>query len=602
MKGQLFRDIAARKDFSGGITPYGDHLLYTDPAAAVDRGAVGSPITWFVISDESIDRDGDCVRSTGWDIADFLKNGAPWLYDHGEIDSRPIGRAVHPETGEPLIRFEPGRVLAGVAWDDDGEWGREVHGLVERGLVSTASLGFIPTRGKPRPKSPGLGGGRKNAWEIQELSVLEFSLTPTPANTNALRLAIDRGELSPVIVKSFRKALGTLGDAAGGALVGTKEDDKGTDEHATFKAELDDCVSRKMKILMDEGKDQRQALAIAYSMCGEKALQGDGTTQDEPGKGEVMEKDKSANCNGKAVGAKTKAMDATDDTADTAVAEETPAEETPEREPHGAATSRAILEHIQALLEYLGGELPVMDQEDLKAHLEDELLPVLQECAAGLHDTASEIYPDIDLGERPEPVPDDGDEGEEEEVDEAPDADDDTEEKSEDGEDDSEADDGDGEEEKSESDDGDDNGMTDKEEKEEADKYVRRHTSRYLRKHYARKASRMRKDVAASCMKGCETMHKAADHLDESSEDAGIEEHKGYLHKGHAAALRKSAADVSRAVSGHEEGGEKEDMPDAGPGGGSGGNQPVVDKAVSWDDVLREAAAVRKSLNAARGR
>jgi rubrerythrin len=55
-----------------------------------------------------------------------------------------------------------------------------------------------------------------------------------------------------------------------------KAEAQGAAEHAhggksLEKDALEDCVSRKVKILIAEGKSQEQALAIAYSMCGEKS-------------------------------------------------------------------------------------------------------------------------------------------------------------------------------------------------------------------------------------------------------------------------------------------------------------------------------------------
>ncbi len=268
----LFRQIAERKDFGPGRTATrGERLVYADPAGGVVHAAeTDSSVTWFVVSTEQVDRDGDTVSCApeAWELENFAINPV-WLFDHGEGDSRPIGLCRSPETGELLIRFEEvggqRRVLAGVYWDS-GEWGQEVKGLVDRGLLRTASIGFLPKAGRPIPKRGGLPGGkRKDAWAIERLELLELTITPTPSNTGAVRLAIERGELSPVVLKSF-KALGTLGDARGGVLVG----DKAIDEHAEFKSKLEDCVGRKVKILMDEGKDQKQALAIAYSMCGEE--------------------------------------------------------------------------------------------------------------------------------------------------------------------------------------------------------------------------------------------------------------------------------------------------------------------------------------------
>jgi hypothetical protein len=625
----LLEDIRHRKDFGPGRTATrGERAVYSDPAGGVVHAAeTDSAVTWFVVSTEQIDRDGDTVscHPDAWELDNYATNPV-WIYDHGESDSRPIGLCRSPETGELLMRFETvegsRRVLAGVYWDS-GPWGQEIKGLVDRGLLRTASIGFLPKDGRPISRRPGLPSKqRKDAWDITRLEILELTITPTPSNTDALRLAISRGELSPVVTKSVRKALGMLADTSGGVLGGEGAEgepgaEKHVDEAAEFKSALEDCVGRKVQVLVGEGKDEKQALAIAYSMCGEehtKALNGDGTTQDVPD--DKIEKDKSRrpcpNCNGKAADAKVNRMD-TAAAADTGVTgvQEPESDHGAELnnapvEPHGVTVSKNCLEHIKALLDYLEEQgLPGMEPDSaIKEHIEAELQPVLQEVAAALHETASEHYPDHDFGEAPEvaedgePIPDEGDEGDEEEVETEGDGDSAMEaaEESEKPEDDKEG------EAKSESGEDEAEGMGDDEEKKLAGKYAR--SARMLVKHYRRKAYRFGKAAREVCVKACGHMTKAADHLDESSEDEGVEEHKSYMHKGHAAMLRKSAADVSRAVGGHEEGGDKDDMPD---NGDTGDDQPEEapdkeEKGVDWTAVLGEVASMRKSLDHARGK
>lgn len=58
-------------------------------------------------------------------------------------------------------------------------------------------------------------------------------------------------------------------DKINGALEGLKGRINGQIER--MKAG-DDCMGRAISHFMDEGKDQDQAVAIAYSICGEKCL------------------------------------------------------------------------------------------------------------------------------------------------------------------------------------------------------------------------------------------------------------------------------------------------------------------------------------------
>ena len=68
--------------------------------------------------------------------------------------------------------------------------------------------------------------------------------------------------------KSITDMLATV-DKIGGAL----ETLKGRISTAVERMKAgDDCMGRAISHFMDEGKDQNQAVAIAYSICGEKCL------------------------------------------------------------------------------------------------------------------------------------------------------------------------------------------------------------------------------------------------------------------------------------------------------------------------------------------
>ncbi len=255
-------------------------------------------------------------------------------------------------------------------------------------------------------------------------------------------------------------------------------------------------------------------------------------------------------------------------------------------EPHGVTVSRNCIEHVKALLEYLDTHgLPGMEPDSaMKAHLEGEVKPLLQELGASLHETASEQYPDHDFGEAPEvaeddePIPEEGNDGDEEDVEDVPEG----------GEEDEEADETPASS-AEEGDQGEADEMDDEEEEEAADKYVR--SRRALRKHAARKAFRATKAMKSVCMKAAGTMHKAADHLDESAEEA--EEHKSYMHKGHAAMLRKDADGMVESVGGSV-GGDDPEM-----AGGEDEGDVEAEKSVLAGAVR---AAVRKSIAKALGR
>mgnify|MGYP000379063229 FL=1 len=130
----------------------------------------------FVLCDATVDRYGDIVEPTGWQLAKFKKNPIA-LFGHSS--SFPIG------TWEN-VRVESGRLLGRLALAAQGTSARidELRGLVEQGVLRAVSVGFRPIESEPiNPKEP-YGGQR---YKKQEL--LETSLVAVPANPAALAVA-----------------------------------------------------------------------------------------------------------------------------------------------------------------------------------------------------------------------------------------------------------------------------------------------------------------------------------------------------------------------------------------------------------------------------
>ncbi len=152
------------------------------------------------------------------------------------------------------------------------------------------------------------------------------------------------------------------------------------------KDALQDCVGRKVPILLSEGHEQDQAEAIAYSMCGEgKDIDMDSAHDDEP------------------PGTETKDDEMPDDDGgDNPMGSGNPG--------HGAECARQI----------------VTDLTDLIPQMEPEVAEFFQQKLEEIREWAQERYPDEDFGEPEatdlESEPDEGDEeGDGSEEDEASD-------------------------------------------------------------------------------------------------------------------------------------------------------------------------------------
>lgn len=130
----------------------------------------------FVLSDGTVDRYGDVVEPSGWDLRNFKRNPIA-LFGH---DSRsPIGTWSN-------IRVEGGKLLARLNLAAKGTSARidELISLVEQGVLRAVSVGFHAIEMEPLDKSKPYGPQRYTKQEL-----LETSLVAVPANPAALALA-----------------------------------------------------------------------------------------------------------------------------------------------------------------------------------------------------------------------------------------------------------------------------------------------------------------------------------------------------------------------------------------------------------------------------
>jgi HK97 family phage prohead protease len=153
-------------------------LVATSEANSSKRGMT------FVASDESVDRYGDIIRASGWDLANFQRN--PVLLFGHDSRSVPIGRV-------PDIRVEGTRLVADVEFrpEGDSEAADDVYSALQGGFLSAVSVGFLPT------KAPNMiwaaDDPKHEEWptgyEFVGQELLELSVVPVPANPQALALA-----------------------------------------------------------------------------------------------------------------------------------------------------------------------------------------------------------------------------------------------------------------------------------------------------------------------------------------------------------------------------------------------------------------------------
>ena len=147
-------------------------------AAADDRD---EPMS-FIISTDDVDRHGDVIVAEGWRLDSYLANPVfLWAHDY----ARPvIGRAVE-------VWSEPHKLLARMKFAPTG-FAQEVALLYRSGYQRGVSVGFKPLRYEERRNDK---TGAFLGIRFLEQELLETSAVPVPANSHALRKALDQAPL-----------------------------------------------------------------------------------------------------------------------------------------------------------------------------------------------------------------------------------------------------------------------------------------------------------------------------------------------------------------------------------------------------------------------
>ena len=133
----------------------------------------------FVISNEEVDRHGDVIRASGWQLESYQKNPVfLWAHDY----ARPvIGRA-------SSVWRDPGRLLATIEFAPT-EFAQEVATLYRQNYQKGVSVGLRPIRFEERRHEQ---TGAFLGIRFLEQELLEVSAVPVPANRTALSRALDQ--------------------------------------------------------------------------------------------------------------------------------------------------------------------------------------------------------------------------------------------------------------------------------------------------------------------------------------------------------------------------------------------------------------------------
>lgn len=147
----------------------------------------------FVMSDETVDRMGDIILSTGWELENFKKNPIA-LFNHNP--NWPIGTWSN-------LRVQDGRLRGHLDLLQKGAIPRvdEIHALIDAGILKAVSVGFSPLDREPIEKGDPFAGSRFKRQELVETSVVSV-----PANPNAIAVARSLNISDDTINRVFAKS------------------------------------------------------------------------------------------------------------------------------------------------------------------------------------------------------------------------------------------------------------------------------------------------------------------------------------------------------------------------------------------------------------
>lgn len=153
---------------------YKSALLEFPTKGAVD---IDAPIR-FVASTETVDRYGDIIRASGWQLENYKKNPVV-LFGHSHADI--VGRS-------PSVWVEGKRLMSEISLAAAGTSALvdSVRSLVAQRILKAVSVGFMPIEHKLIRDDE---NDHITGVEFEKQDLLEISLVAVPANQEALQVA-----------------------------------------------------------------------------------------------------------------------------------------------------------------------------------------------------------------------------------------------------------------------------------------------------------------------------------------------------------------------------------------------------------------------------
>jgi len=149
----------------------------------------------FLASTSSIDRQGDSIDQSGWELKNFMGNPVIlWAHRYDEL---PLGKVIQLSVTESGLEAE-----IVFADEESNPKAQQVKKLVDDGILNAVSVGFIPKE--------------RNGNVITRAELLEISIVPVPANQDALALAYKNMDIA--LKKDIEDVLGSEADEVADAV------------------------------------------------------------------------------------------------------------------------------------------------------------------------------------------------------------------------------------------------------------------------------------------------------------------------------------------------------------------------------------------------
>lgn len=131
-----------------------------------------------IASTDAVDRDGDILRASGWQLKDFKKN--PVLLWGHDSRSLPVGKVLN-------VKKEDGKLTFTAQMEGITMRGEMIYSMFKEGYLNAFSVRFDPKEWKDRePPKEGGKNGERFGREYTKLELLEISVVTIPANAEAL--------------------------------------------------------------------------------------------------------------------------------------------------------------------------------------------------------------------------------------------------------------------------------------------------------------------------------------------------------------------------------------------------------------------------------